>query len=30
VRNLSYRRMNRPFFPFDEEIPDLEIPVVMG
>ena len=30
VRNLTYRRMKRPFFPLDEEIPDLEIPVVMG
>ena len=30
VRNLRYRRMKRPFFPFDEEIPDLEIPFVMG
>ncbi|MCY3904179.1 MAG: MlrC C-terminal domain-containing protein [Caldilineaceae bacterium] len=30
VRNLRYRRMKRPFFPFDEEIPGLEIPVVMG
>ena len=30
VRNLIYRRMQRPFFPLDEEIPDLEIPVVVG
>ena len=30
VCNLTYRRMQRPFFPLDEEIPDLEIPVVVG
>ena len=30
VRNLNYERMQRPFFPLDEEIPDLEIPVVVS
>ena len=30
VRNLSFERMQRPFFPLDEEIPDLEIPVVVS
>ncbi len=30
VRNLNFRRMKRPFYPLDEEIPDLEIAVVMG
>ena len=30
VRNLNYARMQRPFFPLDEEIPDLEIPVVVS
>ena len=30
VRNLSYERMQRPFFPLDEEIPDLEIPVIVS
>ena len=30
VRNLTYQRMQRPFFPLDEEIPDLEIPIVIG
>ena len=30
VRNLNFERMQRPFFPLDEEIPDLEIPVVVS
>ncbi len=30
VRNLNFKRMQRPFFPLDEEIPDLEIPVVVS
>ena len=30
VRNLTYQRMQRPFFPLNEEIPDLEIPIVIG
>ena len=30
VRNLNYQRMQRPFFPLDEEIPGLEIPAVVS
>ncbi len=30
VRNLNFERMQRPFFPLDEEIPDLEIAVVVS
>ena len=30
VRNLNFARMQRPFFPLDEEIPDLEIAVVVS
>lgn len=30
TRNLTYSRMQRPFFPLDEEIPDLDIAVVVG
>ena len=30
VRNLTYQRMQRPFFPLDEEIADLEIPIAIG
>lgn len=30
VRNLTYQRMQRPFFPLDEEIADLEIAVAIG
>ena len=30
VRNLNFERMQRPFFPLDEEIPDLEITVVVS
>ncbi len=30
VRNLTYQRMRRPFFPLDEEIADLEIAVAIG
>ena len=30
VRNLTYQRMQRPFFPLDEEIAGLEIAVAIG